>query len=78
MREKMSSFVASLKALPRIFKEIPYGMTVYEMDLDLRKDRGSLDHFFILVVFGDPVGLPLLPPYYSTRLLPYITPPFEA
>jgi hypothetical protein len=28
----------------------------------------------MLVVFGDLVGLPLLPPHYSMRLLPYILP----
>lgn len=47
-------------------------MTVHEMDLELKKERGNLDHLFMLVVFGDLVGLPLLPPYYSMRLLPYI------
>jgi hypothetical protein len=74
MREEISSFSARLKGLPRILKEILYGMTVHEMDLELRKERGSLDHLFMLVVFGDLVGLPLLPPYYSMRLLPYIVP----
>lgn len=71
------SFAARLKGLPRILKEILYGMTVHEMDLELRKERGSLDHLFMLVVFGDLVGLPLLPPYYSMRLLPYIIPSIE-
>ncbi len=52
-------------------------MTVHEMDLELRKERASLDHLFMLVVFGDLVGLPLLPPYYSMRLLPYIIPSIE-
>ena len=47
------------------------------MDLELRKERGYLDHLFMLVVFGDLVGLPLLPPYYSMRLLPYIVPSIE-
>jgi hypothetical protein len=31
----------------------------------------------MLIVFGDLVGLPLLPPYYSMRLLPYIIPSLE-
>jgi hypothetical protein len=31
----------------------------------------------MLIVFGDLVGLPLLPPYYSLRLLPYIIPTIE-
>ena len=31
----------------------------------------------MFVVFGDLVGLPLLPPYYAMRLLPYIIPSLE-
>jgi hypothetical protein len=66
-----------LRGLSKILREILYGMTVYEMDLGLRRERGDLDHLFMLVVFGDLVGLPLLPPYYSMRLLPYIIPSVE-
>jgi len=61
----------------KVLREIFYGFTVHEMDLELRKERGYLDHLFMLVVFGDLVGLPLLPPYYSMRLLPYIVPSIE-
>src|SRR4030042_3427727 len=63
-----------LKGWSKVLKEILYGMTVHEMNLELRKEKGYLDHLFMLVVFGDLVGLPLLPPYYSMRLLPYIVP----
>jgi hypothetical protein len=49
-------------------------MTLHEVDLELRKERGNLDHLSMLSVFGDLVGLPLLPPYYSLRLPPYIVP----
>jgi predicted nucleic acid binding AN1-type Zn finger protein len=42
------------------------------MDLETRKMRGHLDHLFMLIVFGNLVGLPLLPPYYAMRLVPYI------
>jgi hypothetical protein len=66
-----------LKGGVKVLREIMYGMTAHEMDLELRKERGSLDHLFMLVVFGDLVGLPLLPPYYSMRLLPYILPTIE-
>ena len=52
-------------------------MTVHEMDLTLRKERGDVDHLFMLVVFGDLVGLPLLPPYYSMRLLPHVIPSID-
>ena len=66
-----------LKGGSKVLREILYGLTVHEMDLELRKERGSIDHLFMLVVFGDLVGLPLLPPYYSMRLLPYIIPSIE-
>jgi hypothetical protein len=68
---------AKLKAASKTLREIMYGFTVHEMDLEIRKERGSIDDLFMLVVFGDLVGLPLLPPYYSVRLLPYIIPTFN-
>jgi len=77
MKEKIDVIVSRLEGLPRALREILYGMTVHEMDLELRKERGSLDHLFMLIVFGDIVGLPLLPPYYSMRLLPYVIPSME-
>ncbi len=77
MREKITFFVTRLKGFPSILREILYGMTIHEMDLELRREKGNLDHLFMLVVFGDLVGLPLLPPYYSMRLLPYIIPSIE-
>jgi hypothetical protein len=69
--------IKKYKALSKTLREILYGMTVHEMDLEMKKERGNLDHLFMLVVFGDLVGLPLLPPYYSMRLLPYIIPSLE-
>ena len=66
--------LGKLKRFQKVLREILYGMTAHEMDLELRKERGNLDHLFMLSVFGDLVGLPLLPPYYSLRLLPYIVP----
>jgi hypothetical protein len=60
-----------------VLREIMYGLTLHEMDLETKKMRGHLDHLFMLIVFGDLVGLPLLPPYYAMRLLPYILPTIE-
>ncbi len=51
-----------------------YGATIYEMVRDLNKERAHLEHMFALVVFGDLLGIPILPPYYTLRLLPYIMP----
>jgi hypothetical protein len=68
---------AKLKAASKTLREIMYGFTIHELDLEIRKERGHIDDLFMLVVFGDLVGLPLLPPYYSVRLLPYIIPNFN-
>jgi hypothetical protein len=54
--------------------QLIYGATVYEMVRDLNKERAKLEHLFVLVVFGDLLGVPVLPPYYTMRLLPYVMP----
>ena len=36
--------------------------------------RGSMERLFMLGLFGDMLGVPVLPPYYSLRLLPYVVP----
>jgi hypothetical protein len=66
-----------MRSLPKVLKEIAYGLTLHELDLETKKMRGHLDHLFMLIVFGDLVGLPLLPPYYAMRVLPYILPTIE-
>jgi hypothetical protein len=54
--------------------EILYGMAIHDQVRTLAKTRGSLEHLFVLISFGDLLGVPVLPPYYSLRLLPFIVP----
>jgi len=49
-------------------------MTVHGLDVEVRKDKGHLNNLFMLIVFGDLVGLPVLPPFYAMRPLPQIIP----
>ena len=77
IRELFSSLAAKLKGSPKVVGEIMYGLMIHEMDLEMRKERGHLDNLFMLVIFGDLIGLPLLPPYYSLRLLPHIVPSLQ-
>lgn len=58
----------------RTIREVMIGLTVHEMGLELKKERAHHNHLFMLIVFGDLVGMPVLPPYYSLRLLPYVVP----
>jgi hypothetical protein len=61
----------------RVLGEVFYGMTVYEMVHELNKARAASEHLFVLAVFGDLLGVPILPPYYSLRLLPYVVPSLD-
>ncbi len=63
-----------LRELARALGQVIYGMTIYDMVRELNKARASLEHLFVLMVFGDLLGVPILPPYYSLRLLPYVVP----
>ena len=53
------------------FGQVFYGMALYEIERSHRRSRGALEHLFILITFGDIVGIPILPPYYALRLLPF-------
>ncbi len=57
-----------------VFKDIVYGMASHEMTRHAVRTRASMEHLFILITMGDLLGVPILPPYYSLRLLPYVTP----
>jgi hypothetical protein len=74
IKKLFSSLATKLKGAPKVVREIAYGLMLHEMDLEMKKEKGHLDNLFMLVVFGDLIGLPLLPPYYSLRLLPHIVP----
>lgn len=56
------------------FGDYLYGMAAHEMTRQALKTRGSMEHLFILITMGDLLGVPILPPYYSMRLLPYVVP----
>lgn len=58
----------------RALAEILYGLAIHDQVRALARQRGSLEHLFVLISFGDLLGLPILPPYYSLRLLPFIVP----
>lgn len=55
-------------------REFAYGMTGYEFAQHAVETRAALENLFMVVVVGDMIGLPVIPPYYSLGLLPYVTP----
>ncbi len=58
----------------KTLRDILYGMAVHEQVRTLMRQRANVEHLFILVNFGDLLGLPVLPPYYNLRVLPFILP----
>jgi hypothetical protein len=72
--EFISSLKATLKGAPQAAGEVLYGLLFHEMDLEMKKEKGHLDNLFMPITCGEPIGLPLLPPYYALRLLPHIIP----
>lgn len=76
-KPSLEEIAQKLRAMVHAVGEIIYGMTVYEMVRDLRKERAHREHLFILITMGDLLGVPILPPYYALRLLPYAVPEIE-
>ncbi len=55
-------------------REFLFGMFGMEFAAHAMEMRSSLESLFMLATVGDMIGVPVLPPYYSLRLLPYIVP----
>lgn len=61
----------------KLLAEVLFGMSGHEAVRAYLRTRGSMDHLFMLVTFGDLVGMPIIPPYYSLRLLPFLVPSLQ-
>lgn len=70
----MSKIREKLKVYLEWIKGFIYGLMFYDAVRMFRRQRADMEHLFVLISFGDLIGLPILPPYYSLRLLPYVVP----
>jgi hypothetical protein len=52
-------------------------MTGYEFAQQALEMRAATERLFMLGLFGEMVGLPIIPPYYALRLLPFVVPQIE-
>ena len=64
----------SARRFNQVLRQVIYGMAIHDQVRSLARQRGTLEHLFVLISFGDLLGVPILPPYYSLRLLPYVVP----
>lgn len=51
-----------------------FGMFGMEITAHAMEMRASVESLFMLATVGDMLGVPILPPYYSLRVLPYVLP----
>lgn len=58
----------------RAIRAFLYGLSGYEFARHALETRASLETIFMVTTVGDMIGVPVLPPYYSLRLLPFIVP----
>jgi hypothetical protein len=61
----------------RAIREFFYGLYAFEFERQALEMRGEIESAFMLITFGDMLGVPVLPPLYSLRLLPFVVPNIE-
>jgi len=69
----LASFVVETRGgRAKAIREFLYGMFGYEHAQQALEIRASMESLFMLITFGDMIGVPVMPPYYSLRLLPHV------
>jgi hypothetical protein len=58
----------------RAAREFLFGMAGLELAEHALEMRASVESVFMLATVGDMLGVPVIPPYYSLRLLPFLVP----
>ncbi len=64
---------ARIQRAIRTLRDVFYGFTGYEFERQAAHARADLENLFVFMVMGDLLGVPVLPPYYALRLVPYLT-----
>jgi hypothetical protein len=70
-------FADRLSSFRQAVSQFIYGFTGYEFARHAVEMRHELEAVFMVVTMGDLIGVPVLPPIYTLRLLPYVVPEVE-
>lgn len=62
------------KSILQKVREFLFGMIGMEIAEHALEMRASVESLFMLATVGEMIGVPILPPYYSLQLLPYLVP----
>ena len=55
-------------------KGVLYGIAAHGHVTAALRTRMYLEHLFMFITLGDMLGVPVIPPYYSLKILPYAVP----
>jgi hypothetical protein len=58
----------------KTIREFIYGMYAFEFEKQAVEMRAELESAFMLITMGDMLGVPVIPPIYAMRVLPYVVP----
>jgi hypothetical protein len=72
--DSLKGNVLNFKNLVQGLRDFFYGMAALEFEQHAVAVRSSMESLFMAISFGDMLGLPIIPPYYSLRLLPFVVP----
>jgi hypothetical protein len=68
----MPGLRSRVAGLARTLQEVFYGATGYEFERQAAHLRADLENLFLFMIVGETIGVPILPPYYALRLVPYV------
>jgi hypothetical protein len=51
-----------------------YGIALHGQVSTIKRAKMYTEYLFMLMTLGDMMGIPIIPPYYTLRLLPYMVP----
>ncbi|MFH1774379.1 MAG: hypothetical protein ABH874_05420 [Methanobacteriota archaeon] len=63
-----------LRDIKKAAQDFMYGMAAHDMATYSLRQRMHMEHLFMMITVGDMLGIPVLPPYYSLKLLPHVVP----
>jgi hypothetical protein len=63
-----------LDRIRKNFRDFFFGATAFEIQQTVRQEKLARRDLILLFSFGDLLGVPVFPPYYSLRLLPHFYP----
>jgi hypothetical protein len=67
-----------IEGLKKFLRDFFFGIAYLEIEQTVRHEKLARLNLILLLSFGDFLGVPVFPPYYSLRLLPYLFPAMDS